>query len=108
MSKPYSSLLEEVGRPGEYIDIMRRFTKWHHPSRNLQVGDIVLLQEDNLIPTKWPLGRIVTTYPGKDNLVTVVTIKTSRGVYKRPVTKIALLLPVENWTLIIIIIIIII
>ena len=78
---------------GEYIDITRRFTKWHHPSRNLQIGDIVLLQEDNLIPTKWPLGRIVNTYPGKDNLVRV---KTSRGVYKHPITKVALLLPVEN------------
>ena len=80
----------------EYIDIIRRFMKWHHPSRNLQVGDVVLLQEDNLIPTKWPLGCIVNTYPGKDEIVRVVDVKTSRGIYKRPITKIALLLPVEN------------
>ena len=52
----------------EYIDIIRRFVKWHHPSRNLQVGDVVILQEDNLVPIKWPLGRIVTTYPGRDGL----------------------------------------
>ena len=84
----------------EYIDIIRRFTKWHHPSRNLQVGDVVLLQEDNLIPTKWPLGCIVNTYPGKDEIVRVVDVKTSRGIYKRPITKITLLLPVENLTLI--------
>ena len=50
----------------EYINITRRFVKWHHPCRSLQVGDVVLLQEDNLVPTKWPLGRIVKTYPGKD------------------------------------------
>ena len=81
---------------GEYIDIIRRFTKWQHPSRNLQVGDIVLLQEDNLVPIKWPLGRIMNTYPGKDDIVRVVDVKTGRGVYKRPVTKIALLLPLEN------------
>ena len=45
----------------EHIAIICRFVKWHHPSRNLQVRDVVILQEDNLIPTKWPLGRIVNT-----------------------------------------------
>ena len=81
----------------EYIDIIRRFVKWHHPSRNnLQVGDVVILQEDNLVPIKWPLGRIVTTYPGRDGLVRVVDVKTSHGIYKRPITKIALLLPIDS------------
>ena len=78
------------------MDIIHRFTKWHYPSCNLQVGDIVLLQEGNLIQTKWPLGRVMKTYPGKDNLVRIINVKTSRGVYKCPVTKIALLLPVKN------------
>ena len=80
----------------EYIDIFRRFNKWHFPTRNLQVDDIVILQDDNLVPTKWPLGRIVKTYPGKDSIVRVVDVKTSHGVYKRPITKISLLLPKEN------------
>ena len=71
----------------EYIDIIRRFVKWHHPSRNLQAGDVVILHEDNLIPTRWPLGRIVKTYTGKDGIVRVVDVKT---------TQIALLLPIEN------------
>ena len=46
------------------------------------------------------VGTHMNTYLGKDNIMRVVDVKTSRGVYKRPVTKIALLLPVENWTLI--------
>jgi hypothetical protein len=33
------------------------------------VGDIVLLKEDVLIATKWPLGRILETHPGKDERV---------------------------------------
>ena len=37
---------------------------------------------------------------GKDGLVRVVIVKTNHGVYKCAVTKIALLLPIENWTLI--------
>ena len=80
----------------EYMDTIRRFVNWHHPSRNLQVGDVVILHEDNLIPTKWPLGRIVNIYTGKDGIVRVVDVKTAHGVYKRPITKIALLLPIDN------------
>ena len=80
----------------EYIDIIRRFNKWHFPSRDFKIDDIVLLQDDKLVPTRWPLGRIIKTYPGKDSLVRVVDIKTSHGVYKRPITKVALLLTNEN------------
>ena len=50
----------------------------------------MILQEDNLIPTKWPLGRILDNHPGNDGLVRVVTVKTATGTYKRPVTKVRL------------------
>ena len=36
----------------EYISSLRRYTKWHHPTRNVQVGDVVILKEDNMVPTK--------------------------------------------------------
>lgn len=77
----------------EYVSSLRRFTKWHHPTRNIQVGDIVVLQEDNMVPTKWPLAKVTQVHTGKDGLVRVVTIKTAAGTYKRPVVKVALLLP---------------
>ena len=77
----------------EYISSLRRFAKWHRPTRNVEVGDVVVLHEDNLIPTKWPLARVTEVHPGNDGLIRVVTIKTSTGIFKRPVTKIALLLP---------------
>ena len=80
----------------EYINILRRFNKWHSPSRNIRANDIVILQEDNLVLTRWPMGRVVKTSMGKDSLVRVVDVKTSHGMYKRPVTKIALLLANEN------------
>ena len=70
--------------------------QWHHPTSNVQVGDIVILQEDNMVPTKWPLAKVIQTHTGKDGLVGVVTIKTATRTYKRPVTKIALLLPSDS------------
>ena len=80
----------------EYLSSLRKFTKWHHPSRNASIGDIVILQEDSLVPGKWPLTRVTQVHKRKDGLVCVVTIKTHTGIYKRPVHKIALLLPSEN------------
>ena len=80
----------------EYISSLRRYTQWHHPTRNVQVGDVVILQEDNMVPTKWPLAKVIQTHTGKDGLVRVVTIKTATGTYKRPVIKIALLLPSDS------------
>lgn len=35
----------------------------------------------------WPIGRVLEVYPGKDNIVTSVKVKTSRGVILRPIQK---------------------
>ena len=75
---------------------LQRYSKWKRPTENLQVGDIIVLKEDNLITTQWPLARIVKTSTGNDGLVRVVTLKTKDGTYTRPVTKVALLLPCEK------------
>ena len=79
----------------EYLLSLQRFSKWHQPTRNVQVGDIALLREDNVTPAKWPLARVCEVYPGKDGLVRVVSVKTGSGTYKRPITKVVILLPTE-------------
>ena len=80
----------------EYINLLNKYNKWRSNSRNLSIGDIVVLKEENTIPTKWPLGRIVAVHPGTDGLVRVVDVRTSQGIYRRPITKLALLLGPEN------------
>ena len=77
----------------EYLASLRRHSKWHNPTRNLCIGDVVVIQESDLVQTKWPLGKVIKTYQGQDGLVRVVDVKTQNGVYKRPSNKIALLLP---------------
>ena len=61
----------------EYLSSLQRVTKWHSPSRNLSVGDVVIICDDNTFPTQWPLARIIKTHPGKDGVVRVVTVQTS-------------------------------
>ena len=80
----------------EYITQLNKLSKWKHPQRNLQEGDIVLLKDQSNFSHKWPLARIMQTHAGRDGKVRVVTIKTSSGTYTRPTTKIVLLVPQDE------------
>ncbi|XP_055589930.1 uncharacterized protein LOC129742106 [Uranotaenia lowii] len=66
----------------EYLTELQKYSKIRRPHR-IQVGDVVVLREDNLPPLNWPLARIVAVHPGDDDVVRVVTVKTATGVYKR-------------------------
>jgi len=53
----------------EYLCSLNKFNKWHFPSRNITVDDIVILNESNMLPTKWPLARVMAVHPGSDDVV---------------------------------------
>lgn len=77
----------------EYLSTLQSNYKWKSPVRDMSVGDVVMLNEEEMIPTKWPIARVVKVYPGKDGVVRVVDIKTAKGsVYRRPVHKLARLI----------------
>ena len=72
----------------EYVDQLHKFSKWNIASRNVQVGDVVCVRGKQSAPTKWPLAVGEKVHPGNDGKVWVVTIRTSKGTYTPPVTKI--------------------
>jgi len=72
----------------DYLHTLQQKGKWTKDSPNLKVDDLVLLH-DNSPPQTWRLGRVISTHPGKDGIVRVVTLKTSSGVLKRPVVKVS-------------------
>ena len=65
--------------------------KWNQPDKSVQKGSLVLVLDERYPPAKWPLGRILETYPGKDGHTRVVTVRTQSSTFKRPITKISLL-----------------
>ena len=69
------------------VTMLNKFCKWKNPTRNLKVGDVMILKEDNLFPTKWPLARVSAVYYKKDGLVWVPTVTMAKRTYKCPVTK---------------------
>ncbi|XP_073950917.1 uncharacterized protein [Choristoneura fumiferana] len=76
---------------GEYLQQLQVRSKWRTPSKNIEVDDIVIIQEDNLPPGKWALGRVHEVYPGKDGFVRAVSLKTQNKIIKRPIKKLILL-----------------
>ncbi|BET00524.1 Retrotransposon protein [Nesidiocoris tenuis] len=71
----------------EYLSSLQTRQKWDRHQPNLKVNDLVLLIDVDASPTSWPLGRIIETHPGADNVVRVVTVRTRSGVYRRPSVK---------------------
>jgi len=67
----------------EYLNTLQQRTKWTQKSKNLQVGDLVLVQL-NTPPLTWPLARVTAVNPGSDGVVRVVNLKTSNGNLTRP------------------------
>ena len=78
-TKPYSFTFGRDGILSTCITHIGRFTERYYPTRNIEVGDIVILHDDSPLPTKWPLARMIQVHPRRDNLVCVATIKTSTG-----------------------------
>ncbi|GFS45315.1 hypothetical protein NPIL_417571 [Nephila pilipes] len=55
--------------------------------RLIEINDIVLVRQDNLKRSDWLIGRVIDIYPGKNNQVRVVKVKTKAGELTRPVKK---------------------
>ena len=60
----------------EYLTTVNRLNKLRYPTRNIEIGDVVLMREDNTGPTQWPLARVTSVYQGQDGLVRVVKLNT--------------------------------
>lgn len=76
----------------EYINNLQTRQKWkkNHDSL-LKLGSLCLIKEDNLPPMRWKLGRVVHVHRGQDNIIRVVSLKTSSGTIKRAVNKVCVL-----------------
>ena len=46
----------------KYLTTVNRLSKWRYPTRNVEVGDVVLLRKDKTGPTQWPLARVTSVY----------------------------------------------
>lgn len=78
----------------DYVLNLQQRCKWLKSCENIKVGELVIVHEDNIPPQHWLLARVVQAIPGRDGKVRVVDLKTSKGVLRRSIHKIAPL-PIE-------------
>lgn len=67
----------------EYVPEITRRSKWHKNTKPLKVGDIVILIEPNEPKNAWKRGRVIRTYPGRDNIVRSADVKLANGTTKK-------------------------
>lgn len=79
----------------EYLVQFLQRHKWSTQIPEPQIGDVVLVKEDDLPPARWLYGIIVDKHPGADKITRVVSLRCKGSTIKRPVSKLCVL-PVAN------------
>ncbi|KAJ0169499.1 hypothetical protein K1T71_015086 [Dendrolimus kikuchii] len=72
----------------EYLTQFLQRNKWKERTSEPEIGDIVLVKEDNLPPARWLYGIITDKHSGLDNVTRVVSLRCKDTIIKRPVSKI--------------------
>ena len=49
-------------------------TKWFRDQINFKVGDLVLIHQNNIPQSHWPLGLITKVFPSNNNVVQSVEV----------------------------------
>ncbi|XP_062557433.1 uncharacterized protein LOC134222307 [Armigeres subalbatus] len=75
----------------DYLPSITRRTKWFSPAKPIEVGDIVVIVDQNFPRNCWPKGRVIATKSGADGQVRCATVQTASGIYERPAVKLAVL-----------------
>ena len=88
----------------EYLASLQIRKKWSARTRNFNVGDIVLVKDDEVFTHRngWPMARVEEAIPSDDGMVRKVRLcVASKQADKtrsltRPITKLVLLVAVED------------
>ena len=101
----------------EYIQNLQKAVKWQKQSRNYKVGDLVMLTDGKEFHCQWTMAKVIAVYPGTDNLVRAVDVQvenviipkdcktkaelankitTRTSIYRRPISKLSMLLAVDE------------
>ena len=84
-----------------YMYSMAHLQKWTKNHRNVQKGDVVLVEDNNALRGHWTIGRVKECYPGRNGLVRDVEVEIvkangAKTTVSRPVQKLSSLVPIEE------------
>ncbi|XP_061705945.1 uncharacterized protein LOC133516919 [Cydia pomonella] len=67
----------------EFISELQVRNKWRRDGGQLKLGEMVLVKDDRLPPSRWLLGRVTAVYPGNDGVSRVADVTTTTGTLRR-------------------------
>lgn len=86
----------------DYFTLQYKRKKWNTLQRNSQVGDMVILHNDDLSRNRWPLAKITKVLPSKDGPVRKVQLLIKRNgmrtMLERPINKLTSLVGNNDMT----------
>jgi hypothetical protein len=71
----------------KYLPTLNKRPKWTEIVNDMKKDDVVHALESNLPRGRWPLGRIIETYPGKDGHTRVAKFQCGARTLVRPIHK---------------------
>lgn len=71
-----------------YLPKLAPRSKWFSKANPLQVGEMVLIKDDEQKRGYYPIGIVIKVFPGEDGQVRAVEVKTTRGLFVRPAVKV--------------------
>ncbi|GFW55993.1 uncharacterized protein TNCV_373991 [Trichonephila clavipes] len=72
----------------DYLNWLQSRVKWQRGEQQFKENELVLVKDKDFSKLLyWNLAKIIKVHPGKDNIIRVVTLKTNKGNYQRPVNK---------------------
>ena len=74
-----------------YLPELQKLVKWKSVSRNIAVGDLVMVVGENTPTRLWPLVLVKKITHGQDGLLRSVRLHMRTNELVRPITKIILL-----------------
>ena len=70
----------------EYLKGLReRHIMKHGKNTKVKIGEVVIIKSEEKNRGRWKIGIITDTFPGPDDVVRAVEIKTSKGILERPI-----------------------
>jgi hypothetical protein len=73
----------------QYLPTIATRSKWFDDTKPLEVGKLVLLMDDSIKRGEWKRGIIKEVYKSHDGKIRSATVKTAKGTFLRPVSKLA-------------------
>ena len=74
-----------------YLPILQSRQRWPYVRDNIEVGNLVLMIDETMPRSQYPMALVVDVMKGRDDLVRSVRLRSRGKVYVRPITKVIFL-----------------